>query len=113
MLLANMHTHGVLHGDFRPANVLNGPRGFVLIDFSHSDVGHVCPRDSPCWELQNVQSQLNLEDDDLQNKWTWIIFRWRTLRHRLSTRFLPGQSDQITGMSYVLAIGAIIFSLLS
>jgi hypothetical protein len=113
MLLANMHAHGVLHGDFRPANVLNGPRGFVLIDFSHSDVGHICPHDSPCWELQSVQSQLNLNDDNLQNKWIWIMFKWRTLRYRLFTRFLLADQDRITAMSYVLAIGAIIFSLFS
>jgi serine/threonine protein kinase len=67
MVLSRVHANGVLHGDFRPLNVLYGRRGPVLIDFSHSSADHVCPSDSPCPELEFAKTQLNLKDADTVN----------------------------------------------
>jgi serine/threonine protein kinase len=67
MVLSRVHANGVLHGDFRPLNVLYGRRGPVLIDFSHGSADHMCPSDSPCPELEFAKSQLNLKDTDTVN----------------------------------------------
>jgi tRNA A-37 threonylcarbamoyl transferase component Bud32 len=110
MIVANIHANGVLHGDLRPANVLCGSRGIVLIDFSHSDTNHVCPQDMPCWELESVRSQLDLKDEELGSKWTWIAFEWQMLRRRLLIRSLIGQHRRTTAM---LTGAVVVFPLIS
>jgi serine/threonine protein kinase len=67
MVLSRVHATGVLHGDFRPLNVLYSPGGPILIDFSHSSADHVCPSGSPCPELESAKSQLNLTNSDIVN----------------------------------------------
>jgi tRNA A-37 threonylcarbamoyl transferase component Bud32 len=110
MIVANIHANGVLHGDLRPANVLCGSRGIVLIDFSHSDTNHACRQDVPCWELESIQSQLGLKDEELESEWTWIAFQWQKLRRRLSTRSLIGRHHQTT---VVLAGTVVVLPLIS
>jgi serine/threonine protein kinase len=87
MVLSRVHANGVLHGDFRPLNVLYGPKGPVLIDFSHSSADHVCPSDSPCPELEFAKSQLDLKDIDTANTRTLTTVNFYALLRSLTAGF--------------------------
>jgi hypothetical protein len=50
---------GLFHGDVEPRNVVKGPRGMRLIDFSHAFEEHDCPG-SECYELEIVRNYLGL-----------------------------------------------------
>jgi serine/threonine protein kinase len=91
MVLSRVHAKGVLHGDFRPLNVLYSPRGPVLIDFSHSSADHVCPSGSPCPELEFAKSQLDLKDTDIVNTGALTIVNFCALSRSLTARIQIGQ----------------------
>jgi len=112
-MLTNMHACGVLHGDFRPPNVLFGPRGPVLIDFSHSKLAHICPPDGSCWELGDAQHQLKLADEDLKRKGSCVAFAFRAFFHRLSAGLLVRNGGRAVDATRALLAVATVFSLIS
>jgi hypothetical protein len=59
--LLQLHRVGILHGDFEPRNVALGPRGVILLDFSHSSDHHSCNGETLCHELVYARSILELE----------------------------------------------------
>jgi len=113
MILARLHTCGILHGDFRPANVLYGPRGPILIDFGHSEFAHVCPPDGSCMELRNAQIQLQLTAADLDRKRAWVAFELQRILYRLGTGRLVRNGLQAIGVTVALVAIATIISLMS
>jgi serine/threonine protein kinase len=91
LVLSRVHAKGVLHGDFRPLNVLYSPRGPVLIDFSHSSADHVCPSGSPCPELEFAKSQLELKNTDIENMGSLTIVNVYALLRSLPAGIRIGQ----------------------
>ena len=64
--LVAMHRAGVLHGDLAARNVVMRPEHPpVIIDFSHSQVGHSCLGEALCNELIEARKLLALGDADL------------------------------------------------
>jgi serine/threonine protein kinase len=112
-MLTNMHACGVLHGDFRPPNVLFGPRGPVLIDFSHSKLAHICPPDGSCWELRDAQHQLKLADNDLDRKGAYVASQFRAFFHHLSAGLLVRNGGRVVGATRALLAVATVLSLIS
>jgi len=56
--LTLIHQLGILHNDFSPRNVVCGPRGYIIMDFSHSSEGHHCLGIDTCGELLDALHQL-------------------------------------------------------
>jgi serine/threonine protein kinase len=113
MMLANMHRCGILHGDFRPPNVLYGPRGPILIDFSHSKSAHICPPDGSCLELRDAQHQLKLADDDLKRKGSCVAFAFRAFFRRLPAGLLVRNGGRAVDATKAILAVATAFSLIS
>jgi serine/threonine protein kinase len=113
MVLFRVHENGVLHGDFRPLNVLYSPRGPVLIDFSHSRADHLCPSGSACPELEFAKSQLSLKNADTVNTGALTTVDFYALFRSLPAGF---RIAQCRGMVHtvVCIVGTLVaFSLIS
>jgi serine/threonine protein kinase len=113
MVLSRMHENGVLHGDFRPSNVLYSPKGPVIIDFSHSEADHVCPPGSPCPELEFAKVRLNLKDTDTMNTVAMTIGDLYALSHRLTAGFRIAKFRGMAGTTASLVSAMAAFSLIS
>jgi serine/threonine protein kinase len=108
-----MHKCGVLHGDFRPPNVLYGPGGPILIDFSHSTLAHICPPDGSCWELRDAQHQLKLADNDLEGKGAYVASQFRAFFHHLSAGLFVRNGERAVDATRAVLAVATVFSLIS